>query len=164
MGWFVLHVGSRTEKKVAAVCARHGLPHYLPLREDVRVYQRRKVVIQRPLFQGYLFADLVPDSRAYVMRTNHVLQLIPPADEQRLVYELDQIRQALAADPRLSSEPKLCRGMRVRITSGVFAGIEGVVDVLSKRTVVRLNVALVGQSVAVEVERDFVACSEDRRE
>lgn len=156
MGWFVLHVGPKTEKKVATVCGRHSIPHYLPLREEVRVYQRRKVVMQKPLFPGYLFADLTLDSRVYVMRTNHVLHMIEPPDEQSLVHELDQVRLALSADPRLSSEPELRQGMRVRITSGIFMGLEGVVDTLQRPAKVRLNVELVGQSVSVDVDPDFI--------
>ncbi len=156
MGWYALHVKPKTEKKVAAVCARHGLPYYLPLCEDARVYQRRKVVVQKPLFPGYLFADLNLDSRVYVKRTNHILQLIAPPDEQQLVYELEQIRLALSIDSRLSSESTLCRGMHVRITSGVFMGVEGVVDELQRPSKVRLNVELLGQSVAMDIDPDFI--------
>jgi len=156
MSWFVLHVKPRTEKKVAAVCERHTMPHYLPLRESVQIYQRRKVISRKPLFPGYLFAALQPDSRLHILRTNHVLQIIEPQDEGQLVYELDQIRKVLAVDPKLHSEAHLARGTRVRIKTGVFMGVEGYVEQLSKKTSVRLNVELVGQSVVVEVERDFL--------
>ncbi len=156
MGWFVLHVGPRTEKKVAAVCERYGLTHYLPLRESVQIHQRRKVVVHKPLFPGYLFAELTPETRVHVLRTNHVLQMITPENEDQLLHELEQIRMALTVDPHLSPEAQLSRGMRVRIKAGIFMGLEGYVDQLAKQTCVRLNVELVGQSVAVEVERDFL--------
>lgn len=156
MGWFVLHVGPRTEKKVAAVCDRHGVPHYLPLRESVKVYQRRKVVVQKPLFPGYVFAALSSASRVHVLRTNHVLQMIAPDNEAQLMHELEQIRLALSVDPRLSPSAQLSRGSRVRIKAGVFMGLEGHVDQLAKQTCVRLNVELVGQSVVVEVDRDLL--------
>jgi len=156
MGWYVLHVGPRTEKKVAAVCQKHDLPHYLPVREDKRIYQRRRVIVRKPLFPGYLFVDLTPETRVHVIRTNHVLQLIVPPDEQQLMHEIEQIRLALAADPKLYSDTAVCKGARVRIKAGVFMGIEGVIDQRPGATKVRLNVELVGQSVAVDVERDYL--------
>jgi len=160
MSWYVLHVGSRTEKKVAAVCARHDIPYYLPLREQVRIYQRRRILVQQPLFRGYVFADLTPDTRTYVLRTNHVLRLIAPPDEGHLMHELDQIRKALAVDPRICAESRFYRGMPVRIIAGVFMGLEGVVDTDIRATKVRLQVEMIGQSVTVEVERGLLEATE----
>ncbi len=156
MGWFVLHVGPRTEKKVAFVCTRHSIAHYLPLRESVKIHQRRKVIVQKPLFPGYLFVELRPETRVHVLRTNHILQIIAPEHENQLLYELEQIRFALSVDARLQSDAHLASGTRVRIKAGVFSGLEGYVDQLAKKTCVRLNVELVGQSVIVEVDRDFL--------
>ena len=56
MTWRVLHLKPRTEKRVADICERHHLPYYLPLRRSVRIYPRRKVVFELPLFANYLFA------------------------------------------------------------------------------------------------------------
>ena len=161
MAWYVIHVGPRTEKKVATVCDRHGLDYYLPLRESVKVYQRRKVVVSKPLFPGYLFAVLTPDTRIHILRTNHVLQIIEPEDEAQLMHELEQVRLALSVDPRLSPSCQLSRGARVRIKTGVFMGLEGRVEQIANKTCVRLNVELVGQSVGVDVDRDLVEILED---
>lgn len=156
MGWFVLHVGPRTEKKVAAVCARYGIPHYLPLHESVKIYQRRKVVVHKPLFPGYLFAALSSATRVYVLRTNHVFRMITPDHEAKLLHELEQVRLALSVDPRLGPSGQFSLGTRVRITAGVFQGLEGHVGQLTKRATVRLNVELVGQSIGVDVDRDLL--------
>lgn len=156
MGWYVLHVKPRTEKKVSAVCARHDIPHYLPLRESVRICQRRKVVSHIPLFPSYLFVALEPESRLHVLRTNHILHMMESEDEARLLHELEQIRKVLAVNPRLHSDSRLAHGSLVRIKTGAFVGVEGHVETVGKKTSVRLNVELVGQSVVVEVDRDFI--------
>ncbi len=156
MAWSVLHVGPRTEKKVAAVCGRHAIECYLPLRESVKVYQRRKVISQKPLFPGYVFANITQETRIHLLRTNHVLQTMQPHHEEQLLYELSQIRLALSVDPRLSSSPALSTGSHVRITAGVFAGLEGYVDKLAKKTTVCLHVEMVGQSVQVQVDLDYI--------
>ena len=58
--WHVLHVKPRTEKKVAEFCELRRVLPYLPLREETKIYQRRKVTVQKPAFPGYVFARSNP--------------------------------------------------------------------------------------------------------
>ncbi len=161
MNWHVLHLRSRTEKKVADVCVVHGIEHYLPLREETKIYQRRKVTVHKPLFSGYLFAAFEPDQRIFLHRTNHVIRVLAPDDEAGLVRDLEQIRMALEADPRLEADAAFREGRRVIITSGAFAGIEGILATTRGRAQVRLNVELIGQSVALDVDRDLIEFLDD---
>ena len=156
MGWYVLHVGPRTEKKVASVCQQNGIPCYLPLRMETKVYQRRKVTVHKPLFPGYVFALLTGDTRIHVQRTNHILQMLIPSDEEGLVYELEQIRLALLADPRLEAKSGVRKGRHVRIKGGVFMGVEGMVETLRGAQKVRLQVEMIGQCVLLDVDRDYL--------
>lgn len=156
MSWCVLHVRPKTEKKVAVVCEKHGVGHYLPLREETKIYQRRKVTVHKPLFQGYVFADITPVGKKQVLRTNYIVQIIPSIDEDQLLFELDQLRRALTGDPRLQAKHALCEGTPVRIKAGVFAGVEGVVDRARKPGEVQLNIHMVGQSITLTVDPDYL--------
>jgi len=161
MSWYVLHLKPRTEKKVAEVCLAHGLEHYLPLREETKIYQRRKVTVHKPLFSGYLFVAFGPDERIWLQRTNHIIRVLVPDDEAALVRDLDQIRLALEADPKLEADVAFREGRRVRIRAGAFAGIEGVLATRRGQAQVRLNVELIGQSVALDVDRALIEFADD---
>jgi transcription antitermination factor NusG len=156
MNWTVLHLRPRSEKKVAGVCLLNGIEHYLPLREETKIYQRRKVTVYKPLFSGYLFAAFNSEQRVILMRTQHLLRILPPDDEAGLLRDLDQIRMALEADPRLEADSAYREGRRVRIKSGPFEGIEGGLTMVRGRTQVRLSVEMIGQSVSLNVDRDLV--------
>jgi transcription antitermination factor NusG len=156
MNWYVLHLRSRAEKKVAEVCQKRGLSYYLPLRRETRIYQRRKVTFEKPLFPGYLFAAFDHDGRIEVLKTNHVVRIIQPASTRELLHELAQIRRALRAQPDLNACPPLAKGVHVRIKGGPFMGVEGVISTLKGETRVTLNVDMIGQAVAVEVDKDYV--------
>lgn len=156
MSWYVLHLRPRTEKKVAEVCQASGIDHYLPLREETKIYQRRKVTVRKPLFSGYLFADVTPDNRIHVQRTNHVLSFLVPGSEEDLLRDLEQIRMALEADPRLEADAEFVEGSRVRIKGGPFMGIEGVLQSIRGKSKVRLNVQMIGQSVTLDVDRSLL--------
>lgn len=154
--WSVLHVRPRCEKKLADYCRRSGLEHYLPLRVERKVYQRRKVEVWKPLFPGYVFACFGAEQRLLILKSNQVVRQLAVRDQARLLAELSQIRQALAKEPALSACPALKRGTRVRILRGPFQGLEGVVSAFKGYTRVVLNVDIIAQAVAVEVSRDML--------
>ncbi|MFO7871914.1 MAG: transcription termination/antitermination NusG family protein [Kiritimatiellia bacterium] len=155
MSWHVLHLKPRSEKKTAKYCGLLGMDCYLPLRRESRIYQRRKVVVDKPLFPGYLFVSLTRPGRLALLKTNNVLRELSAPDDSRLLYELDQIRKALSVDPALGACKALEKGKRVRVRGGPFMGVEGIVSFKGK-TRVRLNVEMIGQAVAVEVEEEWL--------
>ena len=152
MDWHVLYVKPRCEKKAAAHCARHGVEHYLPLRRETKIYQRRRVTVDKPVFRGYVFARFAPAGLTDVLRSHAVLHLLDVEDQARFERELEQVRQALTIDPTLSVERGLKPGRRVRITTGPFMGLEGVVRTVRGATRVLLAVEMIGQAVVVNAE------------
>ena len=154
--WYVLHLRPRTEKKVAELCERNRLLHYLPLRRETKIYQRRKVTVEKPVFPGYLFVSMDRDGRLAVLKTNHVVRIMEPGNRRTLLHQLAQVRRALQADPALIASSGLRKGRRARITGGPFMGIEGVIFEVKGMTRVSLNVEIVGQSVAVVVDPGFL--------
>jgi transcription antitermination factor NusG len=156
MGWNVLHVKPRCEKKMAECCRILDVSHYLPLRSETKIYQRRKVTVDKPVFPGYVFATFDRTQRLGVLRTNYVVRIIEPLEQRAFLHELAQVRRALRVDPTLGAVEALKKGRRVRITGGPFMGVEGVVEALKRSTSVLLNVDMIGQAVAVEVDKDYL--------
>ena len=60
--WFACHTKPRCEKKFAAVLAAEGFPHYLPLVPSVRRYRDQTKRFTKPLFPGYVFAEIPPET------------------------------------------------------------------------------------------------------
>lgn len=151
--WHVLHVRPRCEKKMADYAASQDLTCYLPLREETKVYQRRKVTVTKPLFPGYIFMVFSQAQRVLALKSNLVVRDLPALNQAQLVRDLEQIRQALSVDPTLGACAALTQGRRVRIGAGPFMGLEGVVQMVRGSARVLLNVEMIGQAVAVEVDR-----------
>lgn len=141
---------------MAEHCALLGIDHYLPLREETKIYQRRRVTVTKPVFPGYFFCSLTPELKQQILTTNHILRFMVPQDTRVLIRQLVHLRRALRVDPRLRSRNALQRGKRVRIKHGPFMGVEGVVYMIKNVTSVCLNVELIGQAVVVEVDQDSI--------
>jgi transcriptional antiterminator RfaH len=156
MSWCVLHVRPRCEKKIAEYCRVLGAECYLPLRSETKVYQRRKVTVDKPIFPGYVFASFDHQQRLSLLKTNQVVRFIDTDDEGMLLRELAQIRKALTVDPTLGADAALERGKAVRITGGPFLGVEGWVQNVRGHNKVCLNVDMIGQAIVVEVAREYL--------
>jgi transcription antitermination factor NusG len=149
--WHVLHVKPRCEKKMGEYCGAHAVACELPLREETKVYQRRRVTVHKPVFPGYVFVHFSAEERVSVLKSNLVVRDLPVVDQAHFVRQLEQIRQALSVDPTLNACEAFTAGRRVRITAGPFMGLEGVVQTVRGKTRVLLNVEMIGRALSVEV-------------
>lgn len=154
--WHVLHVRPRCEKKMAEYCVSMSMDHYLPLRAERKVYQRRKLEVQKPLFPGYVFACFSRHNRLLALKSQQIVRILEVNDQFKLLDELDQIRKALEVNPLLGACPAVKQGTRVRVVVGPFQGLEGIVSTLRGQTRVILNVDMIGQGVPVEADLDML--------
>ena len=156
MKWHVLYIKPRTEKKLAEYSELLGLRYYLPLREETKIYQRRKVTVEKPLFPGYFFVRFDDKSRIDLLKSNYIVHILPVNNQRKFLHELAQIRKALRIDPTLNSEKEYEKGRPVRITTGPFCGIEGHIDAVKNSGKVMLNIDMIGQAVIVEVDMNYI--------
>lgn len=154
--WMVAHVKPRCEKKLAAYCEKRGVENYLPLRREVKIYQRRKVSVYKPLFSGYVFLRMSFNGRAVVMESGQITRLLKAPDSDRLAFELEQIKRVLEIDPGISACQAVEAGVRVRITTGPLIGIEGVVELRRDGGRLVVNVEMINRGVAVQIDADAV--------
>ncbi len=156
MSWCVLHVKPRCEKKIAEHCRILGAESYLPLRAETKVYQRRKVTVEKPVFPGYVFASFDRQQRLGLLKTNQIVRFLETDNEKHLVHELKQIRKALDVDPSLGTDAAIAKGTAVRITGGPFMGVEGWVQAVRGQNKVCLSVDMIGQAIVVEVAPEYL--------
>lgn len=154
--WYVVHVKPRCEKKLADYCAKNTVTCDLPLREETKIYQRRKVTVTKPVFPGYCFLHYGDEQRVTVLKSNLLVRTLKVIDQVRLVQELQQVHQALAVDPTLDACAAFQAGKRVAIRGGPFRGLEGVVQTVRGKSRVILNVEMIGRGLAVEVGMELL--------
>ena len=149
--WCVLHVKPRTEKKMAERLLRSRVWHYLPLWTKVRRVQRRKVRTELPIFPGYVFARLSPETRLEALKSNLVVHIIQVPRQRELIHQLRQIAHAGRAGREVRTVAMFKSGDRVRVTQGPFYGVEGYIRRDEGGTSVILNVDILGQAVSVSI-------------
>jgi transcription antitermination factor NusG len=152
--WYAVYTCAQHEKRVAAELGAREVEHFLPLYSSVRRWKDRRVTLDLPLFPGYVFARLALRNRLRVVQIPSVVRLVgfnglPTAlpDEEMEILR-SGLCQSLGAEPH----PFLTVGRRVLITSGPFAGLEGVLKRRKSGMRVVVTLDLIQRSVAVDVD------------
>lgn len=152
--WLAACVRSRHEKKVAAQLENNALQCFLPLYESVHRWKDRRATVSLPLFPGYVFARIAPAERMRILTTPGVVKLVTFQGQPAAIpeAEIDSLRTLCANEVRMEPHPYLKAGRRVRIKSGPFTGIEGIL--LRRKGHFRfvLSLDLIARSVAVEID------------
>jgi len=153
--WFAVFTTPRHEKRVEQHLRLRNVESFLPLYRSPRKWRNGlKVVLELPLFPGYIFVRIRRSERVKVLEVPGVVAIVGGAAGQmaRLPEaEVEALRSGLhlrQAEPH----PLLTVGRRARIRTGALAGLEGIVVRKKNSLRVVLTMDLIMQSIVVEVD------------
>ncbi|ATR22804.1 Transcription antitermination protein nusG [Roseomonas mucosa] len=168
MKWYVVHVYSGFEKKIAQAikeqAVQKGLEHLfgevlVPSEEVVEVRRGQKVNAERKFFPGYVLVkmEMTDDAWHLVKDTPKVTGFlgarnkpapIPESEAQRM---LQQVQENVEKPRRPSVVYEV--GEQVRVADGPFTSFNGVVEeVDEERGRVKVSVSIFGRATPVELE------------
>ena len=152
--WYAAYTRANHERRVANQLAERGVENFLPQYESVRKWKDRKVRLQMPLFPGYLFVHIALHNRLKVLQVPGVACLVGYAGRPVAVPEEEfaRIRAFLNHGIRTAPHPYLHTGRRVRVHSGPFEGVEGIVVRRKNRSRLVISLELIQRAMAVDVE------------
>jgi len=156
--WYAAYTSANHEKRVAKQLGQRSVEHFLPMYQSARRWKDRQMTLSLPLFPGYVFVRVALRDRLQVLQVPGVARLVgfngpptPLADE-----EIESLRRALADGLRAEPHPYLKAGRRVRITTGLLSGHEGILKRWKGGLRVVLTIELIERSISVEVDSSSV--------
>ncbi|HPK59261.1 MAG TPA: UpxY family transcription antiterminator [Candidatus Cloacimonas sp.] len=154
--WVVVHTKPRCEKKVADYAKKNQITYYLPQYTDKRVYQRRKVDVDKILFPSYIFVGIDFKNKQELLISGYTVNFLKVNAQKELVDELRAIYYGRQTKVEMQPGLWLEKGLEVEIVNGPLKGIHGVVENQSKLTEVRLQVNILRQAVLVKVSTEDI--------
>ncbi len=148
--WWVLYTLSRQEKQLCRHLHAAERSFYCPIIERrYRSQGGRARSSYLPLFPNYVFLRGNEEARYHAVSTGCVSRCLPVVDGPSFMADLWQLHQLIALGVPLTPEERLQPGMRVRVKTGPFAGVEGVVlkRHSERRLLVMVNVIQRGASL-----------------
>jgi transcription antitermination factor NusG len=156
--WYVAYTYPRHEKAVADQLAQRSVETFLPTYTQTSHRTDRRVKLELPLFPGYVFARICVNERLAVISVPSVIRLlsfkgapVPVSDA-----ELDAVRSCVGKGGNLVPHRFIAVGERVRVREGVFEGLEGIVVRNNNSSKLVVTIALIHQSVAIEIGADLL--------
>jgi|SRR5271155_821172 len=152
--WYAAYTRANHERRVAEQLVERGVENFLPQYESVRKWKDRRVRLYMPLFPGYVFVHLALQNRLLVLEVPGVACLVGFAGKPVAVpeEEFERIRGILSKGLRAEPHPYLQAGRRVRVRSGPFEGMEGIVVRRNNGSRLVISLELIQRAIAVDVE------------
>jgi len=154
--WWVIKARPRCEKKIQTLLEEQGQQVFLPCRNSRREYHSKSVTFTVPLFPGYVFSCFSLQKKISVLASTPNAGLIAINDQVTFIRQIEALRELLKRTQDVELCPFIEKGKRVRITSGKFRGMEGIVKRYSRKKRLILSLDLLRQSVEVELSAEVV--------
>ncbi len=156
--WYVLYTRPKFEKSIVDAIISMNHRCYLPLIKRVRKWSDRHVTIHEPLFKNYVFVKAPLSEKIIFLRIPGVVRYVltdgkpaPIAEE-----EINKINLIEMNCENLAHEPFFSVGDKVKVISGIFCGLEGILIRTIKQPRLVVKIPLLRQAVSVEIETNVV--------
>jgi transcription antitermination factor NusG len=152
--WYAAYTRARHEKRVAEQLEKRDIECFLPLYGAVHLWKDRRMRVELPLFPGYVFVRIPLEARLRVLELPSVVRFVSfngrPAPLP--AFEIETLRTGLAMRWCAEPHPYLTVGQRVRIKSGPFEGLEGVLKRKKDNFRLVLSVDLIMRSILLDID------------
>lgn len=125
--------------------------HYLPLITSMRRYAKETKRFSKPLFPGYVFAQVPTALKPRIYQQDLLARAIPVDDEARFLRQLQDVRALIDSGLTLSLHPLVKKGARAKIIGGALRGLEGIIDDPANPNGIVLCVDVLQQGLLVKV-------------
>lgn len=155
--WYALFVRSNQEKKTAQRLSITGIDHFLPCHQSVHQWKDRRVVLESPLFPGYIFVRASVPQRMKVLMFPNVVSFVGPKISPWVIsaHEIAWLRRG-TDEGKAEPHPYLTAGQRVVVIHGVMSGMEGIL--VHRKNTAWVVVALdsIARAFTVEIDASSV--------
>ena len=154
--WMVIYSKSRREKKIAQYCCKRDVKFYLPIEKRMRIYGRKKVKTDVPLFPGYLFCMLDEKERYHLMLTHQIAKILNVTNQKELLYDIRKIFLVEKSGMILTACDSVIKGQKARIDFGPLRGMEGTIAEVRGKHRLFLEIEAIKQVASIEISRECV--------
>lgn len=158
--WYVLYTKSRFESVVDQGLQKKSIESFLPKIKKKSKRRDRKVILNTPLFPGYLFVktNLHPTEHLEILKTTGAVHLIGNKDGPVPVPEetIESLKIMISVEDHISTGNRLRKGDRVMVVHGPFTGVIGTFVHYRGKNRVVVHIEALGQYAGVEIDEEDI--------
>ena len=157
--WYALYTKPKHEFKAETQLTSCGIEYFLPTIIRVKQWSDRKKKVKEPLFSGYIFVYGNEKDRLIALEQYAVVRSIFFEGRPAIVpnWQIENLQKMLEKGEDIIVTEQLTVGSNVRIISGPFKDIEGIVYESSNQDkMLSITVDLLRRSVIVKIPKDSI--------
>ncbi|MBA3028005.1 MAG: UpxY family transcription antiterminator [Desulfobacteraceae bacterium] len=158
--WYVLYTKSRFENVVDLGLHKKSIEAFLPKIKKKSIRRDRRVVLEVPLFPGYLFVrtDLHPREHLDILKTVGSVHIIGNKEGPIPVHDdtIASLQIMVSSGSEIMTGRQLKQGDPVMVVRGVFVGVVGRFIRYRGKSRVIVDVDALGQSAGIEIAEEDV--------
>jgi transcriptional antiterminator RfaH len=152
--WFALYTKPRHEFKALEQLKEIEIETFLPTITLTKQWSDRKKKVTEPLFKGYVFIRSNEIERNNAVTREAVIKTIffdgKPAEIPN--QEIESIKKMLEFPEKIQIFNGIVKGVIVKIESGPFTDVEGIVNSVSKdENTLSVSIEMLNRTVAVSI-------------
>ncbi|MBU0559705.1 MAG: UpxY family transcription antiterminator [Bacteroidetes bacterium] len=163
--WYALYTKPRREFKASLQLDELNITHYLPTITLLKKWSDRKKKVTEPLFKSYLFINADEKERYVAVEQNTIVKTVFFNGKPSVIPDdvIENLKKMLEKTDDVRVINGIVKGTKVKIISGPFTGIEGVVQTVSKdEQILAVSIDLLNRSVIVTLPGDYASKDLDK--
>jgi transcription antitermination factor NusG len=152
--WYAAYISANHEKRVTKELHNREVEHFLPVYSSRRRWKDRRVTLDLPLFPGYVFVRIALSDRLRVLQIPSVVHLVGFGGQPAALpdEEINILRSGLSQRLRAEPHPYLTVGRRVRLKSGPFSGLQGILLRQKGKYRVVISIELIQRALVLDAD------------
>jgi len=156
--WFALYTKPRHEFKAQLYLASSSIENYLPTITVTKKWSDRKKKVIEPIFRGYIFIYVDEKERLRSLQNPSIVRTVNFNGKPAVIpdWQIQNLKIMLAENPEVFITDRIELGTKVKITSGPFTDVVGVVQELNNGTWLAVSIELLQRSILVRLSKESV--------
>ncbi len=158
ISWYALYTKPRHEFKAQLYLDEVKIENYLPTITVTKKWSDRRKKIQEPIFRSYVFIRTDEKGRTRAMQNPPIVRTVAFNGKPAIIpdWQINNLRIMLAESPEVFISDRIEVGTKVRITSGPFTDVIGVVQEKNNETFLSVSIDLLQRSVLVRLPKESI--------
>jgi len=157
--WFALYTKPKHEFKAEVQLKACGVEYFLPTVIRLKQWSDRKKRVKEPLFSGYIFIHGNERDRLVALEQYAIVRAIFFEGRPAIVpnWQIENLKKMLEQGEDVTVTDQLTIGTQVKIISGPFKDVEGIVyESSNQEKMLAITIDLLRRSVIVKIPRDSI--------
>ncbi len=156
--WYALYTKPKHEFKAETQLTAVGIEYFLPSIIRIKQWSDRKKKVREPLFSGYIFINGTEKDRILALEQYAIVRSIFFEGKPAIVpnWQIENLRKMLDKGEEISVTDQLKVGSHVKVISGPFKDVEGIVYDSGNKKMLAITIDLLRRSVVVKIPRDSI--------